>query len=621
MIDRRPGAPALKRNVTRLYDAEASVAPQSAGGVIGQGTLRLKNIDTMPDLHPDDLQEFWEGWVDPTNGHFDPDLEHCGYYVQAHVNHFEGGVLHCFEATTADYNILIDTTPVLTWPTDITLGDAPAGYPPGYSVRDWFTGLHSAGNPYDGVIPHHFISAAIDIGGVDAVFSTLMLDALHLPTMSNVDNPELYGAFGFIGLRELCDEILKYARFAAVDAGLAVLPSYFFRTIVSPADPTKLQPQFCLIDLNNDAGTGTPLGRYSITPDVGGGIYGVEALRHERDARSVRTEVIVMADGDRADGFIWQARDKAEGVAAYPAYYHRRGTWGGPPILNPNIVTDAEADELAQRAVDLLWGPRGRLTWQARGPHGLKQGDLVELHFPPEGQIHHILPVLEVQRLGPVGTLKWQITAGERDIHIDDILLPRAATPMIVPSGVGGANRGGTSAGDFAGGAAVPAPRQRPIQNIPLTALQNVISGPHNGVPLIDIRQNPTPHAALGTGPMTPPMGSDISRLASTWDAILLAWVKRCWIDRYGTPHKQKLAYGWVADGMAPMAIAERMTIRTAVQPTAQTGVTFTYGRNRAGTVTPVTIPFELLVGDELQVTAAGVSGHASLTLVSGDPL
>jgi hypothetical protein len=37
--------------------------------------------------------------------------------------------------------------------------------------------------------------------------------------------------------------------------------------------------------------------------------------------------------------------------------------------------------------------------------------------------------------------------------------------------------------------------------------------------------------------------------------------------------------------------------------------------------VTPVTLPFELLVGDELQVTATGVSGHASLTLVSGDPL
>jgi hypothetical protein len=617
MIDRRSGAPALKRDVTRLYDASARRPPQSAGSTIGQGAIRLKDLDKMPTLHPDSLCEFWEGWIDPATGEFDN-----GYYVQKHTGRFEGGVLHNFDAEVADYNILLDTSPVLTWPTDLEAGDEPAGFPPGESVTTWLTGVRAWGAPYDGVITFHFPGGKIDIGGIDAVFDTILLDEEHMPTMSNVNTAEQFGMFGFCGLRDLLDEVLKYARLAAADMGLDVQPAYGFRTVIHPLDPTKLCPQFYCTDLNNQAGAGTPAARYSITPDVGGGIYPIEyPLEHERDANGVRTEIIVMADGDRAEGFIWSARDKADGVAAYPAYYHRRQRWGGPPVLNPNIVTPGQADALAQRIVDLVWGPRGRLRYYARAPRNLKVADFIELHFPPEGQDHHLLPVQDVQLEPNVGAPRMRITVGERPISITDILVPRADTPLLMTPPGGGNSRGGTAAGDFAGGTGIPAPRQRPLQNIPLTALQNVITGPHNGVPLLDIRQNPTPHAALGTGPATPPIGSDIARLSSMWDALTAHWVKTCYVDRYGTPHKQKLAYAWTADGMAPMAIAERMTLRTAVQPTAQAGVTFAYGRNRAGTVTPVTLPFELLVGDELQVTATGVSGHASLTLVSGDPL
>lgn len=633
LIDPRPGAPDFKRDITALYDAPASAPPQTIGGQIGQGRILLRDIDDMPDLAPDDLLELWEGWVDPATDEFDATLEHAGYYIHGHTNKFTAAQ-HVMESETADYNILLDTSPIITWPTDLVMSEAAAGYPAGYNVRQWLVGDVGLGDPYNGVISFHFPHGNIDIGGIDPVFEDIILDEYHWPTMPNVDQPDEFGMVGFTGLREWLDEIMRMARLAARDQlSLDIAPAYGFRTIVNPADPTELMPQFVCTDLSNAQATGTVVARYSIDPDPDAGIYPFEKpLLHERDPKSVRTEVVVMGDGDRGAGFFWSVRDKPEGKDRHPARYHRRLAWGGPPVLNPNIINQDVSDAYAQNIVDVMWGARGRLSFYVRTPRNLKPGDFIELHCPPEGQDHHVLPILSVVPERREGSVRWRVTVGEREIQISDILVPRAAAPLILPGTGGGMNRGGTAAGEWAGGAGRPAPRQRAIVNVAMQPLQNVVQGVNNTVPTLDLRQNPKTVSVPGDTPTTVP-ASDISRLGSTWNSDALAWVKRVWVDRYGTPHQQKLSTFFLSDTTNYLNVDERMTIRRARKSNdpAQSGVTFSLAVNHIGTITdPVATvngagvlsgAFEVLPGDEIIITASGVSGHATLTLVSGDPL
>ncbi len=99
------------------------------------------------------------------------------YFIQAHTGHFEGGTDHQFHCETADHNLLLDTTPVVTWPTDVEAAEPPAGYPPGASVTEWLVGTVAGGSPYDGLIPFHF-PTRVDFGGVNPIFDTILLDAV-----------------------------------------------------------------------------------------------------------------------------------------------------------------------------------------------------------------------------------------------------------------------------------------------------------------------------------------------------------------------------------------------------------------------------------------------------------
>jgi hypothetical protein len=606
--------------LTGFYDANASTIQRLAREQETASPVRLIFDFAAAGVPPiRELMQFWAGWIDESDHWLQtPDPPFLGFIVQ-----LEGGgaATHTISAQVQSMQWLLSRATVIGWPTGESDGIPTAGYPPDASVTDWLVGSTGAGAAYDGVVRTYIPNALYD--GVDPYFDTLLLDATAIP---GGNTEALVGQWGFKTLDAILQDLVGVARYvAARDTGLLIEPVYFWQTV---AEGAVLRPRFRWIDAN-DTASKTVKATFSVTPAPGE--FGFRDFTHTRDAKDVRTDVVVQGvGGDPTTGALIYSRYQAH-TTDYPCEYLPNG-WGGEPFFDTTIDTLAKADAVAAALGYRVWGALGTLTWLTDGvAEGgtactyFEPGDVIALTDPAEGQdaTRYVVRKVTVQG-GTAGHPVYRLEVGDVIPSPKDLI--RGATIVqphrrAVAGGDGGATRGAALGVNGMPGA----PPLLPVERLPSNAAQTVIRGANPDTPGLTIRP---PVQQPGDPPvLTPAPGFR----AQTYNATTSTWEDKTWVSADdGRPHPAEFHLGtFSTDGSFSVTVAVRTVTVTALDLAGTGSATLLRNGTAVSSAisgeghhvlsTPITYspsPSSGTPGDKIGVTISGSDAGDPLHLV-----
>jgi hypothetical protein len=553
-----------------------------------------------------ELMQLWAGWMDGGVWQQTPDPPFMGFLTQ-----LEGGgaATHTISGQVNTLQFLNTRATVIGWPTGESDGIPTAGYPPDASVTAWLVGSVAGGDAYDGVVRSYVANALYD--GVDPAFDSLILDATAIP---GGNTEALVGQWGFTTLDAILQDIVGVARYVAAQAGDLIEPVYFWQTV---ADGAVLRPRFRFIDTNATAGKPV-VATFSVSPAAGE--IGFSDFRHTRDAKDVRTDVVVKGIGsDPTTGDLVWSRFQ-DHLADYPCEYLPNG-WGGEPYFDTSIGTQGTADAVAAALGYRVWGALGALSWTTDGvAEGgtaityFEPGDVIALYDPAEGQLNTLYVVRKVTpNGGTAGHPTYRIEVGDVIPNVKDLI--RGAT-IVQPHrrAIGGG--GTTTRGAALGTNGLPgAPPQIPVERLPSHNEQNVIRAANPDTAGLTIRP---PVQQPGAPPVLNPMPG---LRAQTYNATTAAWETKTWVSSDdGRPHPAEFHLGtYTADGSYTVTVAVRTVTITALDLAGAGSATLLRnGTDVSGAITgdghhvlstPVTYsasPSSGTPGDKFGVTVSG---------------
>ena len=140
LLDVRTGS-VVEQDITPWVNSKQTRPPAAAWDGYTRGELHLTDLHTFT-AYIANGSEVWQGWRDTTTNEWVTDAAHeyYGYIIQTLEGQWTNAV-HNGVYTTVSYDWLLDSTDVYSWPTDIQAGQAPRGWPPGNTVRDWLIGV------------------------------------------------------------------------------------------------------------------------------------------------------------------------------------------------------------------------------------------------------------------------------------------------------------------------------------------------------------------------------------------------------------------------------------------------------------------------------------------------
>jgi hypothetical protein len=351
---------------------------------------------------------------------------------------------------------------------------------------------------------------------------------------------------------------------------------------------------------------------------------------HERDFRQSRTHVLVRGVGTEAVGGVTTLvhAEYTTHVADYPCRYLPEG-WGGEPYFDADIDTLAKAQDVATALGDAVWGALGTLGWHTDGvPVGsttitrFRQGDLIAVDDPLEGQADTVYPIRHVERVpGTTGWPVWALTVGDEPPDVLDLI--RGIT-VIRPIQQALAGTRGAGGGAGLGTQGMPGtPRQMPVSRTPTNSAAAVVKPQFNDTTGVTIQGN-----AQDRDPATPILPASYAPSFAVTPAATDAVpdpAPGTWTTHGdGRPHPQVYPMGFSVEGSTERIVVPWDTSINRIKVKG-TG-TATLNKNgvaAAGPFSPAAgwqaidppVLYSEVADDDWSVTVSGVSGSLSVAI------
>jgi len=573
-------------DLSRIVNRQTSTYHPTAHGKSKQSTqfLSFRADATIGDIH-----EGWPwqaGYRDPATRYWDgSQARFCGQVGRQTGR--AGNIRHYIDQTLDTWETTFGDTALLHWPNN----DFLSVYPVGYSIANWLVGT----SPYLGLVRAGYDATKVDFGGVDPVFTTLILDATNLPAIGKSVVP---GVGQFCYLQDALDTMIAVANFT--QNGMD--PVAFFEPIISPTDPTQIIPRFRFVDRN--AVGSTPVATFSVTPT--GDEWPIEQpMTHDRDPRPAKQRIIVVGKGGdptiAGTPLVYVDYTVPAHVTAYATWLH--ATPGRALILvDERINTLITARKIALAIESKIYGPEGRITFRTARP--TQAGEVVRVHIPQEGQDYARFVVADSQAVaGTVGRPLYQITVGA----------PAPDLRSIVDNAVRGTSndlplvaRKALAAG--LGAPSTPKYRQALDAN-PHTTAQNTTTPRDKTIVAHRIKGS----ARLPTGATTAPA-------ANLWEVEAAAGTDKTLVSPDGRPHPQTFPLAFTADGTTDPYISHWDMDLAAIRLKGAGSVTL--NRNGVAVAGPVSgtglhlfaaIHYAVGGPDDWSLTVSGTSGPLSV--------
>lgn len=360
----------------------------------------------------------------------------------------------------------------------------------------------------------------------------------------------------------------------------------------------------------------------------------MSSFRHRRDFRQSRTDVVVKGVGgeivDDEVQLVW-ARYMTH-ADAYPCRYLPFG-WGGEPYTDPDIVSIAQARQVATAIGDRVWGALGTLVWQtdgvAVGSTAITRfavGDRIELTDPVEGQFAVRYVVRDVTLLAEsVGHPVWELTVGDVQPDIIDII--RGVTVVQPIQQLLRGSGGGGATGTTLGPAGVPsAPVDIAPTRAPTHSQRNLIRAQFNDT--IGLTLQATVRDRNLQEPVRPEYYAHPFQVTPPPTLLKPRPAPGLWASHDGEAHPYTVDFGYLAvDGTYGTHLDYAMAMRrlsvkgTGTVTLQKNGVTVAGPVSVSGSwinqvigapvlpppAPPPGIPF--LAGDDLHIVVSGTSG------------
>jgi hypothetical protein len=426
--------------------------------------------DLTPALDLSEGYRWAAGWRNRASGVWNASREVYGGYVQTLSNTGQGRLKALVHNCTG-FNGLFRRTRVRSWPDP---NDFFALYPLERSARDWLIGSTADGAPYDGVLRQVLAGYDIDWTGVDPEFESVIFGLapdglLYVPGKSVSESPARGRSYRYLMLNEVMDDMLEAIRLRAP----AMDPVAWFEPVVSPFNPTEIIPRFRLRDRNNESGA--PEAVYAIDPLPGEWQIENPAV-HERDWTEVAANIEVKSAGFELVGGVAMLKTAngydADKAARYQTTWQTEDGWQDL-IVDETIPTRAECQVLADTQVNYRWGAQGRIT--IRSSHYSRQGAMILLNWPQEGQNYARHRVTDVNLVPNIGRPLYDIQCGARRPDTANIFQRQARRLTRLWT----LNHAKTGSG---------APQARPISTNPLHPGQNVGQASNDTTPWLTVQ-------------------------------------------------------------------------------------------------------------------------------------
>jgi hypothetical protein len=355
-----------------------------------------------------DLREGYRwaaGWRDWASGAWDQSREVYGGYVQVQVGGAQGN-LKVLDQTLTGFNCLLTRTNMKIWPNP---DDRLARQPLGLSARDWVCGTANFG----GFLRQRLGNYDVDWDtGVEPIFSEIIFNNDYAPGSSIPEAPSKGRAFGYMKLRDACDQVIESIKRWGAGNGLPTIdPVIYFEPCVSPYNPNEIIPRLRMVNRNDN--TTDPVAVYASHPLEGE--WQVEntdgAFQHTRDWTEVATRIDVKSSGIQigTDDLIEATAFNTEHSAEYLTTWQTDEGWADL-IVDESIPDIATCQSLADTQEAFRWGADGRI--QIRSSHFSRQGANILLNIPEEGQEYAPHRISDVTAVPNIGRPLWDIVLG-----------------------------------------------------------------------------------------------------------------------------------------------------------------------------------------------------------------
>lgn len=531
--------------------------------------LKLSFPIATPDLYIREMMQVWAGWRDDTTNVWSdtdpngvPSPVYGGYITRIEAETVYGGEKR-IDCTLTDYTMLLSRTDVKGWPTFqefIPVSDLGVGQGDGHTVEEWLTGM-AASSGYDGVV-RQFLGNGMRYDGVDPIFSTIVINNDTLPgILDAIPSVGLIkGYFGGGGCT--VDAVVRVLADCALFTyeknyiGPELIVSYWVEAAIG-SDDTRIVPKFRFANTADIISTPD----FIVAADADETIGEVSMLhphKHERDAADVRTGIVVFgAGGDTSVPtppipLIWNEYSNPDHTQIYPTDYQTETPWwGGGPLFDKRIHTQATALSLAQFIESRVWGAKGSIEFYISRP--VTAGQRIQVRDPNEA-IDQVYIVTDVE--GPDENSLYKVRVGFTQMTVDDVMRGGLVDVVLFQEDLFFEEQGGLHARSFWPGQARPSP----LDTQPQHQHQNHITPADRTVPGMVLQGswfNPAPGLeAVGT------ITSDVFRILPPQNRNSTptqpfpdpgTWATHA----DGRPHPNVLHIGgYTADGTYPITIA-----------------------------------------------------------------